>query len=108
MFEIIGATRAYRAVSRGNGSSPNSGAGRATQDQESAGLGREPEVGDSARCQQQQLLADVQNPGHQSGRFQRVAKGERFGQCERPVVQGTRLHGKEEESFAERADLLNR
>jgi len=41
----------------------------AHQDQESAGTGREPEVGDSTRLQQQQLLADVQNPGDQPGHF---------------------------------------
>ena len=41
----------------------------AHQDQESAGTGREPEVGDSARMQQQQLLADVQNSGDQPGHF---------------------------------------
>ncbi len=41
--------------------------------------------------------------------FQRVVTGARFAQCERPVVQGTGLHGKEEEeNFVERANLLNR
>ncbi len=78
------------------------------KDQESAGLGREPEVGDSARMQQQQLLANVQNPRDQSGNFQRVAKGARFAQCERPVVPGPGLHGKESKGFVERANLLNR
>jgi hypothetical protein len=68
----------------------------------------EPEVGDPARCQQQQLLADVQNPGHQPGSLQRVVKGAGFAQRERPVVQGTRLHGKERKSFVERTNLLNR
>ena len=38
----------------------------------------------------------------------RLVKGARFARCERPVVQGTVLHGKEEENFVERADLLNR
>ena len=81
----------------------------AHQDQKLAGLGRELEVGDSARCQQQQLLADVQNSGDQPGHFQRVVTGARFAQCEGPVVQGTGLYGKEEEeNFVERADLLNR
>lgn len=80
----------------------------AHQDQELAGFGREPEVCNPARRQQQQLLADVQNPGHQPGSFQRVVKGAGFAQCERPVVQGTRLHGKENKGFVERADLLNR
>jgi hypothetical protein len=38
-----------------------------------------------------------------------MVKGARFAQCEGPVVQGTRLHGKEEEeNFVERADLLSR
>lgn len=49
------------------------GAGRTTQNQEPAGPGREPEVGDSTRLQQKQPLADVKNPGDQSGPFQRVA-----------------------------------
>lgn len=82
----------------------------AHQDQELAGLGRESEVGDSTRLQQQQLLADVQNPGDQPGHLQRVAKGARFAQRERPVVQGTGLYGKEgkRKSFVERANLLNR
>ncbi|MDO9571838.1 MAG: hypothetical protein Q7J58_21010, partial [Hydrogenophaga sp.] len=68
------------------------------------------EVGDSARMQQQQLLADVQNTGDQPGHLQRVVTGTRFAQRERPVVQGTGLYGKEEkrESFVERADLLFR
>ena len=68
------------------------------------------EVGDSTRLQQQQLLADVQNPGDQPGHLQRVVTGTRFAQRERPVVQGTGLYGKEEkrESFVERADLLFR
>jgi hypothetical protein len=37
----------------------------AHENQEFAGTGREPEVGDSTQMQQQQLLADVQNPGDQ-------------------------------------------
>ena len=80
----------------------------AHQDQEPAGFGRKPEVGNSTRCQQQQLLADVQNPGDQSGRFQRVAQGAGFAQRKRPVVQGTGLYRKERKSFVERANLLNR
>ena len=80
----------------------------AHQNQEPAGPGREPEVGDSTRLQQQQLLADVQNPGDQPGHFQRVVTGARFAQRERPVVQGTGLYGKERKGFVERADLLNR
>ncbi|MDO9571864.1 MAG: hypothetical protein Q7J58_21140, partial [Hydrogenophaga sp.] len=82
----------------------------AHENQELAGLGREPEVGDSARMQQQQLLADVQNTGDQPGHLQRVVTGARFAQRERTVVQGTGLYGKEEkrEGFVERADLLNR
>ena len=35
----------------------------AYQDQEPAGFGRESEVSDPARCQQQELLAHGQNPG---------------------------------------------
>jgi hypothetical protein len=58
--------------------------------------------------QQQQLLADVQNPGDQPGHFQRVAKGAGFAQRERPMVQGTGLYSKEGEIFVERANLLNR
>jgi len=80
----------------------------AHQDQESAGLGRESEVGDSVRMQQQQLLADVQNPSDQPGHIQRVVTGARFAQRERTVVQGTGLHGTEEkrEGFVERANLV--
>lgn len=81
---------------------------RAKPGQESAGFGCELEVGDPARCQQQQLLADVQNPGDQPSHFQRVVTGAGFAQCERPVVQGTGLHGKERKGFVKRADLLNR
>ena len=35
-----------------------------------------------------------------------MVKGARFAQCEGPVVQGTGLHGKEEENFVERANLV--
>ena len=81
----------------------------AHEDQEPADLGCEPEVGDPAWCQQQQLLADVQNPGDSAGRIQRVVEGAGFAQCEGPVVQSSGLHGKETgKSFVERADLLNR
>jgi hypothetical protein len=38
--------------------------------------------------------------------LQRVAKGARFAQRERPVVQSAGLHGKEREDFVERADLV--
>lgn len=65
-------------------------------------------LGVDLKSAQQQLLADVQNPGDQPSDIQRVAKGARFAQCEGPVVQGTGLHGKEEENFVERAALLNR
>ena len=43
----------------------------AHEDQTLVGFGRKPEVGDPARCQQQQLLADVQNSGDTAGRIQR-------------------------------------
>jgi hypothetical protein len=56
--------------------------------------------------QQQQLLADVQNPADQSGHLQRVVTRARFAQRERPVVQGTGLYGKEGEIFVERANLV--
>ncbi|MDP1894754.1 MAG: hypothetical protein Q8K87_11565 [Hydrogenophaga sp.] len=46
----------------------------AHENQELAGPGREPEVGDSTRMQQQQLLANVQNPGDQPGHLQRVVQ----------------------------------
>ena len=58
---------------------------------------------------EQQLLADVQNSGDTAGSIQRVVEGAGFAQCERPVVQGPGLHGKEiRTSFVERANLLNR
>ncbi|WP_187292301.1 hypothetical protein [Candidatus Symbiobacter mobilis] len=77
----------------------------AYEDQELAGFGHKPEVGDSARYQQQELLADVQNPGYQSGHIQRVVTGAGFAECERPVVQGTGIHGYEAKDIVERADL---
>ena len=81
----------------------------AYQDQEPAGLGRKLEVSDPAPCQQQELLADVQNSGDTAGRIQRVVEGAGFAQRESPVVQGPGLHGKEKrKSFVERAGLLNR
>ena len=80
----------------------------ARQDQELACLGRELEVPDSTRCQQQPLLANVQNPGYQSSGFQRAAEGAGLAQREGPVVQGTRVHGKEKKSFVERPSSLNR
>ena len=79
----------------------------AHEDQTLVGFGRKPEVGDPAWCQQQQLLADVQNSGDTAGRIQRVVEGAGFAQCERPVVQGPGLHGKEKrKSFVERANLV--
>ena len=80
----------------------------AYQDQEPAGLGRKPEVGDPARCQPQQLLADVQNSGDPTGVEQHMVGSAGATQRERPVVQGPGLHGKEKrKSFVERAGLLN-
>ena len=83
----------------------------AHEDPTLVGFGRKPEVGDPARCQQQQqqqqLLADVHNSGDTAGRIQRVVEGAGFAQCERPVVQGPGLHGKEKrKSFVERANLV--
>ncbi|WP_187292297.1 hypothetical protein [Candidatus Symbiobacter mobilis] len=77
----------------------------AHEDQELTGIGHKPEIGDSARSQQQQLLADVQNPGYQSGHIQRVVTGAGFAECERPVVQSTGIHGYETKDFVERAGL---
>ena len=61
----------------------------------------------SAGCQG--VVASVQNSGYPAGRIQRVVEDAGFAQCERPMVQGPGLHGKEKrKSFVERADLLNR
>ena len=68
---------------------------------------REPEDGDPARRQQQELLAYGANPGAAAGSVQRVVESARLGQRERLVVQGPGLHHVRE-NFVERADLLNR
>ena len=81
----------------------------AHEDQESAGLGREPEDGDPAWRQQQELLAHGANPGAAAGTVQRVVESARAGQRERPVVKSPGLHElKDKKNFVERADLLNR
>lgn len=81
----------------------------ANQDQAFAGFGRKPEDGDPAWRQQQKLLAHGENPGSAAGTEQRVVTGARLAQCERPLVQGPRLYGKEEKKiFVERVNLLNR
>ena len=79
----------------------------AHEDQAFAGLGREPEDGDPAWRQQQELLAHGANPGAAAGAVQRVVESARLGQREGPVVQGPGLHHMRE-NFVERADLLNR
>ena len=79
----------------------------AHEDQAFAGLGREPEDGDPAWRQQQELLAHGANPGAAAGTVQRVLESARAGQRERPVVQSAGLHH-EGKDFVERADLLNR
>ena len=76
------------------------------EDQEPAGLGREPEDGNPAWRQQQKLLAHGENPDSAAGIVQGVVKGARLGQRQRPVVQGVGLHPLT--NFVERADLLNR
>ena len=80
----------------------------ANEDQAFAGFGREPEDGDPAWRQQQELLAHGENPGSAAGSIQCVVEGTGIVQRERPVVQGPGLHGKERKSFVERANLLNR
>ena len=77
----------------------------AHEDQAFAEFGREPEDGDSAWRQQQELLAHGENPGGATGTVQRVVESARAAQRERPVVQGPGLYGL---NFVERADLLNR
>ena len=64
----------------------------AHEDQTLVGFGRKPEVGDPARCQQQQLLADVQNSGDTAGRIQRVVEGAGFAQCENEVSEEANLY----------------
>ena len=61
------------------------------EDPESAGLGREPEDGNPAWRQQQELLAHGANPGGAAGIVQRVVESARLGQRQRPVVQGAGL-----------------
>ena len=82
----------------------------AHQDSELAGLGREPEDGNPAWRQQQELLAHGENPGIAAGVVQRVVESARAGQRERPVVKSPGLHELRDmnESFVERANLLNR
>ena len=79
----------------------------AHEDSQLVEFGREPEDGDPAWRQQQELLAHGENPGAATGTVQRVAESARLGQRQRPVVQGPGLHHVRE-NFVERADLLNR
>ena len=67
----------------------------------------EPEDGDPAWRQQQELLTHGANPGAAAGTVQRVVESARAGQRERPLVQGPGLHHVEE-NFVERADLSMR
>ena len=68
--------RAARCVSASRGSNRQPGAQR-----------------DPARCQQQQLLADVQNSGDTAGRIQRVVEGAAgFAQCETEVSEEANLY----------------
>src|SRR5574338_181986 len=78
----------------------------AHEDSKSAGFGREPEGGDPARREQQELLADGPHPCDATGAVQRLAAGARPAQHQSPVVQGPGLHGLK--SFVARADWLNR
>ena len=81
----------------------------AHEDQALAGSGREPEDGDPAWRQQQELLAQGANPGVAAGAVQRVVESARAGQRESPVVKSPGLHElKDKKNFVERADLLNR
>ena len=79
----------------------------ALEDQESAGLEREPEDGDPAWCQRQKLLAHGENPGSAAGIAQRMVEGAKLGQRQRLVVQGAGLRQLKTD-FVERASLLNR
>ena len=79
----------------------------AHEDQAPAGSGREPEDGDPAWRQQQELLAHGTHPGVAASPVQRVVESARLGQRKRLVVQGPELHHVRE-NFVERADLLNR
>lgn len=78
----------------------------AHEDQASAGSGREPEDGDPAWRQQQELVAHGAHLGVAASTVQRVVESARSGQREKPVVQSAGLH--ELNGFVERADLLNR
>ena len=78
----------------------------AHEDPAPAGLGREPEVGNPAWRQQQDLLAHGANPGGAAGIVQRVVEDARAGQRQGPVGQGAGL--RQLRDFVERANLLNR
>ena len=93
----------------------------AHKDQARAGLVREPEDGDAAWRQQQEVsrtrnrrgtvsrlrTAYGANPGAAAGTVQRVVESTRAGQRQRPLVQGPGLHHVEE-NFVARADLSMR
>ena len=72
---------------------------------QSAGVGREPENGDPACRQQQELLAHGANSGIATSDVQRVVGCTGAGQLARPVAQGPGIYAL---NFVERADLLNR
>ena len=57
-------------------------------------------------CQQQKQLAYGANPGATAAIVERVVESARFGQRQRPVVQGPGL--RQLKYFAERVNLLNR
>ena len=63
----------------------------AHEDQAFAELGLEPEDGDPAWRQQQELMAYSENPGRAAGVVHRVVESARAAQRERPVVQGPGL-----------------
>ena len=60
---------------------------RVRKDQAFVGFGREPEDGDQAWRQQQELSAHGENPGSAAGLIQCVVEDTRIVQRERPVVQ---------------------
>ena len=69
----------------------------------------EPEDGDPAWRQQQELLAHGENSGGAAGVVQRVVESAGTGQRERAVVKSPGLYElKDKKNFVERADLLNR
>ena len=92
----------------------------AHEDTQSAGLESEPEDGDPAGRQQQEVsrtrgrpgtdsrlrTAHGASPGSAAGTVQRVVEGARLGKRQRPVVQGAGL--RQLTDFVERANLLNR